>query len=78
MFSPRDKLAEEKAQYTYHGIECIVPGRDEDYGHMRDDWWWQAEPGMERASITFNLEAEFHFTHLWIEFKVGMVCRRIA
>ncbi|XP_035719159.1 laminin subunit beta-1-like isoform X1 [Vespa mandarinia] len=45
-----------------HNIENIVDGTNSRY-------WWQAENGIEYVTIRFDLEAEFHFTHIIIRFQ---------
>ncbi|KAI1305823.1 Laminin subunit beta-1 [Halotydeus destructor] len=61
-YDPFNRTSEEEAIYSYHGIENIIQGE-------RDKFWWQASPSEQSVTITINLEAEFHFTHLWIIFK---------
>ncbi|XP_076236766.1 laminin subunit beta-1 [Calliopsis andreniformis] len=48
-----------------HNIDNIVSGGLTKYGNT----WWQAENGVENVTIRFDLEAEFHFTHIIIRFK---------
>ena len=57
--------AQKDDKFRWHGIENIVPTA----GTRRKDKWWQAENGVEEVSLRFDLEAEFHFTHLMIVFQ---------
>jgi len=48
----------------FHRIENVVT-RDEDFS----SYWWQAENGVQNVSIRFDLEAEFHLTHIIMTFQ---------
>uniref|UniRef100_A0AAV2M1G5 Laminin N-terminal domain-containing protein n=1 Tax=Knipowitschia caucasica TaxID=637954 RepID=A0AAV2M1G5_KNICA len=50
-----------------HRIESVIYlTKSEEDEHS----WWQSVNGEENVQIRLNLEAEFHFTHLIIKFKV--------
>ncbi|XP_034940171.1 laminin subunit beta-1 isoform X2 [Chelonus insularis] len=47
-----------------HNITNIVGGSSQ-----TRRTWWQAENGIENVVVTFDMEAEFHLTHLIIRFQ---------
>ncbi|XP_043253196.1 laminin subunit beta-1 [Colletes gigas] len=49
--------------------DASLPKQRHNIENIGSTGWWQAENGVENVSIRFNLEAEFHFTHIIIRFK---------
>ncbi|KAG6801748.1 laminin subunit beta-1 isoform X1 [Apis mellifera caucasica] len=52
--------------------DASMPKQQHNIENIVTDWsknWWQAENGVENVTIRFDLEAEFHFTHIIIRFK---------
>lgn len=49
-----------------HEVSSIVDKFDQDSKQLT---WWQASNGKGPVSITLDLEAEFHVTHVIVTFK---------
>ncbi|XP_022829188.1 laminin subunit beta-1 [Spodoptera litura] len=52
--------------YLNHRIQNIIYKY---YPGTRTKSWWQSENGKENVTVQLNMEAEFHLTHLIIQFK---------
>ncbi|XP_054000952.1 laminin subunit beta-1 isoform X1 [Hylaeus anthracinus] len=49
--------------------DASLPKQQHNIENIGSGTWWQAENGVENVTIRFDLEAEFHFTHIIIGFK---------
>ena len=54
-----------KDRWKYHHIENVVARQ----GNDSREFWWQSENGVQEVSIRLDLEAEFHFSYLVLEFQ---------